>query len=375
MSRADIVIFGEDWGRHPTATQALAAELARERRILWVDSVGLRRPHAGDLRRLLGKARAAAAGPGGAARVAGPGPAEVVAPLAVPLPGSRLARRLNPVLWRHGVGRRAARLGFDRPILWVSLPTALDARRALPHRALVYYCGDDFAALDGVDHGPVTRMEADLAGAADLIVVSHLRLVTKFPAEKVLYLPHGVDCARFASVADASPVGPPVAGYLGLIDGRTDFDALEAAARALPGWVFELAGPVASEVAGRVARLDRLPNLRLTGPVPAAEVPALFGRWTAGLLPYRDTPMTRACDPLKLREYLAAGLPVVAFPFAAALPAAAAVRVCAPAALAAGLQAARAEPATRRADRRRAMAAQDWGRRAETLGRALDALA
>ena len=375
MSRADIVIFGEDWGRHPTSTQALAAELARERRILWVNSVGLRRPRAGDLRRLLGKARAAAGAAGAPPRLAGPGPAAVVAPLAVPWPGSGLARRLNPVIWRHGIGRRAARLGFDRPILWVSLPTALDARRALPHRALVYYCGDDFAALDGVDHGPVTRMETELAEAADLIVVSHPRLAAKFPAAKVLYLPHGVDCGRFAAVPGAPPAGPPVAGYLGLIDGRTDFDALEAAARALPGWHFDLAGPVAAEVAGRVERLAALPNLRLTGPVPAAEVPALFARWTAGLLPYRDTPMTRACDPLKLREYLAAGLPVVAFPFAAALPGAAALEIRAPADLAAGLETVRTEPAARRAERRRAMAAEDWGRRAETLGRALDALA
>jgi len=74
MSRADIVIFGEDWGRHPTSTQALAAELARERRILWVNSVGLRRPRAGDLRRLLGKARAAAGAAGAPPRLAGPGP-------------------------------------------------------------------------------------------------------------------------------------------------------------------------------------------------------------------------------------------------------------------------------------------------------------
>ena len=49
---ADLVIFGEDWGRHPTSSQALAAELARDRRVLWVNSVGLRRPRLSDAGRV-----------------------------------------------------------------------------------------------------------------------------------------------------------------------------------------------------------------------------------------------------------------------------------------------------------------------------------
>lgn len=387
MSGADLVVFGEDWGRHPTSTQALVGELARDRRVLWVNSVGLRRPRMTDLRRAAAKLRAALAGGQGQGQGPGQvapafpsvtggarGPEAIVAPLAVPLPGTALARGLNPHLWRLGIGRRAARMGLDRPILWVSLPTALDARRAVPHRALVYYCGDDFSALDGVDHGPVTRMEAELAQAADLIVVSHARLLGKFPAGKTLLLPHGVSVRRFASVAPPPP-GPPVAGFLGLIDGRMDFDAVAAAARALPDWRFELIGPQAPEVRTRLAALARLSNLRLGGPVAPDAVPALLSRWTAALLPYRDTPMTRACDPLKLREYLAAGLPVAAFPFARGLPHAELMALCAPDRLAETLAALRTEPEGRRAQRRAAMATEDWSHRAGRLAQALDAIA
>lgn len=371
---ADLVIFGEDWGRHPTSSQALAAELARDRRVLWVNSVGLRRPRLSDAGRVAAKLRAAAAPRPVPVPTRAQGPAAIVAPLAVPFPGAALARRANAMLWRRGVGRRAAAMGLSRPILWLSLPTAIDARHAVDHRALVYYCGDDFGALAGVDHAPVLALERELAEAADLIVVSHRRLAAKFPAEKVLYLPHGVSAARFAGASAAPPAGVPVAGYLGLIDGRTDFDALAAAARALPGWRIVLAGPVAAEAAGAVARLARLPNVTLCGPVPPGEVPALLAGWTAALLPYRDTPMTRACDPLKLREYLAAGLPVAAFPFAAGLPHGDLFTLCAPDGLAAALDALAAEPPGRRAARRAAMAGEDWAVRARVLSDALERL-
>ncbi len=38
------------------------------------------------------------------------------------------------------------------------------------------------------------------------------------------------------------------------------------------------------------------------------------------MLPFRDNAQIRACNPLKMREYLAAGTPIVATPFAALDP-------------------------------------------------------
>ena len=378
MSPAPIIAFGEDWGRHPSSTQHLLGQLARSRRVLYLNSVGLRRPRLSDAGRVAVKlgamirngSREADNAVADLAR-----PEVVLTPPAVPLPGARLARLANRHLWRRTVGRRADAMGLDRPVLWTSLPTALDARHVLRHRALVYYCGDEFGALDGVDHGPVLRMERELAAAADLIVVSHPALAAKFDPAKTALLPHGVDLARFANLTGPDRSARPVAGFLGRLDDRLDYDAIALAARHLPGWTFRLVGPVAPVAAGAVAALARLPNVEVPGPVTPSAVPALIAGWTVALLPYRDTPMTRACDPLKLREYLAAGTPVAAFDIAGTRAHAPVVTLCDPATLADALRQAAAEPETARATRRASVAADDWSARAATLSALLERFA
>lgn len=370
-----LVVFGEDWGRHPSATQHLAGRLAADRRVLWVNSVGLRRPRAADAGRLLAKA-AALARPGRPSSQAAvtSAPETVMTAPAVPLPGHPAARAANRWLWRRSVGARARVMGFDRPILWLSLPTALDALPAIPHRAVVYYCGDEFGALDGVDHGPVLALERDLAAAADLILVSHPRLAAKFDPARTVLLPHGVDLDRFRD-APPTPCGPrPVAGFVGRLDDRLDYAALAAAADALPGWSFVLAGPAAPVAARDLAALAVRRNVRLPGPVPPDAVPGLVKGWTAALLPYRDTPMTRACDPLKLREYLAAGTPVVALPLAGLAPYAAHLHCCTPADMPRAIAATGIEPPEARVARQASVAGDDWAARAVTVGRLLEAL-
>lgn len=375
MTAAPLIVFGEDWGRHPSSTQHLVGTLAARRRVLWVNSVGLRRPRLSDVGRLLAKAHALGGAGVGRPRQGGPAPEAVMTAPAVPLPGAAIARLANRALWRASVGGRARAMGLDRPILWVSLPTALDAAAALRPRALVYYCGDDFGALDGVDHGPALAMERELAAAADLVLVSHPALAAKFDPRRTVLVPHGVDLARF-STDGPRPGAIPVTGFLGRLDDRLDWDALAAAADALPEWRFELAGPLAPVAAAAAARLAARPNVALSGPVPPEAVPALLARWRVALLPYRDTPMTRACDPLKLREYLAAGRPVAAFPIAGAAAFAPEATLCAPEGLAAAiLRAADRDAPADRAARRARVADADWSARAARVDALLDALA
>jgi hypothetical protein len=370
MSAAPIVAFGEDWGRHPSSTQHLIGHLSRSRRILYLNSVGLRRPRLHDLGRVASKLSAMVSR---AQNVPGPSspnidkPEAIISPPAVPSPGADFARALNRLLWKRTVGRRSAAMKLDRPILWTSLPTALDARDAVEHRALVYYCGDDFGALDGVDHAPVLAMERELAAAADLIVVSHPRLAEKFDPAKTMLLPHGVDLTRFADIPASAPRSRRVAGFLGKLDDRLDYEAIAQAAKTLPDWRFELIGPSARSAADGLAALRALPNVVLPGAIPPSEAPTLIAGWTAALLPYRDTPMTRACDPLKLREYLAAGAPVAAFDIEGVHAYADAITLCGPDDLADALRAAADEPQAARAERRLSVAADDWSALAATL--------
>lgn len=318
---ADLVVFGEDWGAHPSSTQHLVRHLLAHHRTVWVNSIGLRRPRlsAHDMGRALRKLRAAA-GPAAAPRAveALPEGLSVVSPLAVPWPGSRLAERANGWLLARRLGPVLAARGMARPILWASLPSAVAAVGRLGERAVVYYCGDDFGALSGVDHAPVLEMEQRLVAKADLVIAASPELARRFPAGKTRLIPHGVDGALFGtpSTRAADLPGGKVAGFYGSISDWLDLAMLERAARALPDWSFVFVGPVRTDVSA----LAGLPNVRFLGARPHGALPSYVQHWTVSLIPFRDTPQIRACNPLKLREYLAAGTPVAATRFPALEP-------------------------------------------------------
>jgi glycosyltransferase involved in cell wall biosynthesis len=194
---------------------------------------------------------------------------------------------------------------------------------------LVYDRIDLHTAFPGVP-AAVGEVERELMAGCDLVTASSEALASE-PRRlgvPVRVLPNAVvpedfpaaEGAHRAQVptavrrAQGTPTAPsagdrPVAGMVGALDGRVDAEALAAAARALPGWELRLAGGVEDE---RVGELARLPNVSLAGEIPHHRVPAFLAALDVGLVPYRDLPWTRAIDPVKLYEMLAAGRPVVA---------------------------------------------------------------
>ncbi len=372
----DLVVFGEDWGRHPSSTQHLVKRLAEDRRVLWVNSIGLRRPRfsLGDARRALEKLRMAAgrrtAGP--AAEPAGTAaPVEVLSPFALPWPGSRVAARINRAALARQIRPRLA-AEAARPILWASLPTAAAVTGALGESAVVYYCGDDFGGLAGVDHAAVLRDEERLVARADLVIAASPVLAARFPAEKTILVEHGVDFDLFAAPVPRAADLPasPVAGFYGALADWIDVPLLAETARRLPGWTFCFVGPVLTAIDA----LAELPNVRLLGPRPHAELPRYSAHWTASMLPFRDCPQIRACNPLKLREYLAAGAPVVSTPFPALAPYAAHVATArGPDGFVHALEAALFEPGDREARRAR-VAGETWAARARIVAEAMERL-
>jgi glycosyltransferase involved in cell wall biosynthesis len=372
-----LIVFGEDWGAHPSSTQHLAACLAAGRRVLWVNSIGLRRPRltAADASRAARKVARALLSrcfrkPSRESRA----PFPTVQPLVVPMARWRPLRALNRALLTRSVGRAADAAGLERPVLWISLPSAVDAVGALGESAVVYYCCDDFGSLAGVDHPAALAMEAELAERADLILAASPALAARFPSGKTLLLPHGVDLELFSRPAPRAgdlPEGGPVAGYYGTIAPWLDLGLVAAVARLLPEWRFAMIGAVQTDVSA----VAGLANVHFLGPRPHADLPRYSQHWDAGIIPFLDTPQIRACNPLKLREYLAAGKPVVATPFPALAPYAAGVRTAAGAAgIAAALRASLTD-GPREADARRALVAADsWAARAAEASAAISAL-
>jgi glycosyltransferase involved in cell wall biosynthesis len=111
---------------------------------------------------------------------------------------------------------------------------------------------------------------------------------------------------------------PPgkVALFYGSLSSWIDTTLLSNLATARPDWHLVLIGQAQTDL----GPLSGLPNVHLLGPRPHDALPGYVQHADAALLPFRDTPQIRACNPLKLREYLASGTPVISTDFPALAP-------------------------------------------------------
>lgn len=377
--RPPLIVFGEDWGQHPSSTQHIVSRLARDRDVIWVNSIGLRRPRFDrrDLNRVIAKlgAMARKAAPERAPDMSRslPERVSVIAPRAVSFPGSSLAGAFNRVSLGLQIRAEITRRKLAAPLVWTSLPSALPVLPGLPGLGLVYYCGDDFGSLEGVDHDAVLRMERRLAEQADLILACSTALLARFPARKTRLMPHGVDVDLFAKPAPRAvdlPAGERIAGFFGSLSSWIDIEAIARAARSLPEWIFVLIGPVRCDV----SVLAGLANVCLLGERAHRDLPGYVQHWTVSLLPFRDTPQIRACNPLKLREYLAAGRPIVSPLFEAVRPYGGLIEHYPFGGdLADAIRRAAADQA-RNTERRMAVAAESWDQRALEVDRLMSGL-
>jgi glycosyltransferase involved in cell wall biosynthesis len=372
--------FGEWDAELWTNQQHLMSRLARRNRVLFLESLGLRQPRlAGrDLRRMARRVERAAAG---ARAVDG---LHVLSPLVIPIHGRRRLRTLNAGLLRAQVGRAAHSLGFERPLLWSYVPQADWLVDTLEPSAIVYHCVDDIAAQKGVAAAPFREAEAHFAARADLVLASAPALAERMRTlnERVFYAPNVADTDRFATALEVGPTDPAIAALPGprivftgaVVATKLDLELLEGVARARPNWSIALVGP--GDPRTDISALERLPNVHLLGARPYVALPEVLRGADVALVPYAINDLTRSVFPMKVYEYLAAGLPVVT----TALPALAeitgvVVAADAPATVAA-VERALAEdgPAARRA-RSAAVRENSWDARLEEIGSHLSSLA
>lgn len=304
-----------------TNQQHLMSRLAADNRVLFVESLGLRRPQlAGrDLRRL---GRRLVRGLSAPRRRDG---VHVLSPLVLPLHGNAFVRRLNAWLLARLVGRAARRLGMERPILWAYVPQAEALLDTLDPETVVYHCVDDVAAHEGVDAAPFAAAECRFAARADLVLASAPRLAERLRemSDQVHFAPNVADTELFAAALAPGRVDPAVDALAhprivftgAVVATKLDLDLLSGLARARPDWNIALVGPVGVGDPGTdVSVLRALPNVHLLGGRPYSGLPAVLRGADAAIIPYAINEYTRSVFPMKVFEYLAAGLPVAATP-------------------------------------------------------------
>lgn len=311
-----IICFANDWYADPLSKKHLMLRFARNRRILWVNSVNNRRPRMAskDFRRVFQKLTEFRQG-----LVEVQEGIWVLTPLYMPFHGNSVIRELNRKLLGAQIRRALAQLQIRHAITYTFAPTSADVVGNLGEDAIVYHCVDEFSAFSDAG-AEVAAREGELLRKADIVLCSAAGLYERKKEHNphTYLVTHGVDYEFFrkATYAD-TPIAQelqslpkPILGFTGLLADWVDLVLLAELAKRRPEWSIVLIGR--SDVDLKI--FDGLSNVHLLGHRPYNRLPEFLRGFDVALLPFVNNELTVNANPLKLREYLAAGLPVVASP-------------------------------------------------------------
>jgi len=221
-------------------------------------------------------------------------------------------------------------------------------------------------------HPALVRSAAAVIASSEVLAEGH-----RHERPDILLVENGVEIDRFGRPQGRPPevpAGTPVVGYHGAIARWFDVELFTRVATANPQWRFVLVGPVAPEMREAIDRLGAAENVLVVGEQSSDRIPGYVQAFDVGAIWFRVDDLTKAVSPLKMYEYLAAGVPVVATPLPACV-ATPGVRVAAtPEDMSRAIAEALEEPAELEQDRLATARAASWDRRLRPLLDRLDDL-
>ena len=239
----------------------------------------------------------------------------------VTVPGS-IGQTLSGFALAPQITIAARRAGIKRPVLWLHCPAGAPLAKDLATVATVMQRTDRFEAFPEGDPEFLSRQIGTMKQAADLVVYAapHLMHEEQGSVRRQLLVTHGVELDTFVKAGqsadwplDVAALPNPRVGFIGGIDAHTfDPELFLSVARQLPDLTFVMIG-------GSSLPPDwcTLPNVHFLGRKPYDEVASYMASMDALIMPWNKSDWIKACNPVKLKEYLAVGRPVVTTDFPA----------------------------------------------------------
>lgn len=318
-----IICFASGWNYHPTSKHHVMRRLSERNHVIWINWHASRCPRIGwqDIKLAVSKLHQVQQG----ARQVNPN-MTVMTPMQIPLPGSSLMRKVNAKLVRRAIEKELRKLP-DLPVqVWSFAPDVSDLLGKFNEELDLYYCVDAFGEFPGFNRALIERRERELMDQCDLILTTSSPL---YESKKLLHpnvhlFQHGVDHAHLSrAITEELPVPEdlqnlprPIYGFVGVIGEWVDHDLIAELARRNRQASIVMIGP---ETTSR-GKCAGQPNIHFLGGKDYTQLPAYLKHFDVGLIPFRNVALTRNANPIKLYEYLAAGVPTVSTSLPAVQP-------------------------------------------------------
>jgi len=315
MKNESIIFFSsDDWG-WKTSKYQLSTRFAKENKVLFVSSIGFRAPTASsdDLSRIWKKIKSFFKGIKKINENL-----FVLTPLVIPFTWFPFRKHLNSGILKMQIGWAKWRLNFGKPYLFIFSENWHDYVIRMPRKKLVYYIVDEHASFSGIDAQQFKDMDKKLNQAADVIFCSARTLFEKNVKNNpnTYYMPHGVSYELFSSTLDDSttiatdikPIPGPIFLFFGHISyDWVDHELVKFLAKNKPDWSWVYVGKYSMDK----LEFNDYKNIYLLGEKDFEQLPSYCKGADIATIPFIYSELTNNCNPLKLPEYLAAGLPVV----------------------------------------------------------------
>lgn len=316
--KENIIYFSSDeWGGTlKTSQYHIALRLSRQNRVLYINSIGLRRPNVSrrDAIKIKNKLKSWFQGIQQIDENL-----SVITPIVLPFHNLKVIQKINRLLLIGFIKYCQVRLNLKNPIIFTFMPNVVTVIKEFKEKKVVYYCADQMSSFKGVAEKTVRQMEDKLLELSDVVFTTSKKLYQEKSAKNrhTLYMPHGVDFDLFNNAVNGDMSVPedivrmtgPVLGFFGLISKDwIDFDLLLYLARKHPEWTLLMIGKIDEPIPSEVWKMD---NIHLIGPRRYENLPAYLKKFDVALIPFVQSELTRHCNPIKVKEYLAAGKPVV----------------------------------------------------------------